>query len=373
MNTQSIFRISKPALTSAAALIAMQVGASAYAAEDDKTVTAKLSGQINRGVLFADNGTDSDVIHVDNDNSSTRFRFVGEGNFSESSTVGITWESQFESNSTANVDINQNNDGSSDFTERKLELWYKGDWGKLSVGQGDGAANGTSEMDLSGTSVVMYSGIGDAMGGISFKTDDGAYFGAPDDTGAAGRVRIKNVFSDFDGLSRNDRLRYDTPALGPIGLAISTTNGDAIELTGRLAQDVGAGSRVEAALGWVDGGDRSAFEQLGGSLSFLHDSGFNATVAFGNRDFDEGGREADNAYLKLGYNAGAHRFAIDFASTDDLSQDGDEFESVGLGWNWRHSNSVEIYAIFRTHRLDRPGVNVDDVNGVLIGSRVKFL
>ncbi len=249
----------KRTLVSTAVLLALGASAPSYSADDAKVVTAKISGQINRGVLFADNGTDSDVLHVDNDNSSTRFRFVGEGKFAQSSTVGITWESQFESNSTANVDINQNNDDNSDFTERKLELWYKGDWGKLSVGQGDGAANGTSEMDLSGTSVVMYSGIGDLMGGVSFKTSNGTDFGAPDDTGVPGRVRIKNVFNNFDGLSRNDRLRYDTPALGPVGLAISTTNGDALELAARLAQDVGSGSRIKAALGWIDGGDRSAF------------------------------------------------------------------------------------------------------------------
>jgi hypothetical protein len=55
----------------------------AIAADDDKTVTTKLSGQINRGLLYADNGTDTDVIHVDNDNSSTRFRFTGDAVFND--------------------------------------------------------------------------------------------------------------------------------------------------------------------------------------------------------------------------------------------------------------------------------------------------
>jgi predicted porin len=124
-------------------------------------------------VLWADNGTDSDVGHVDNDNSSTRFRIRGSADVTGNTQAGITWETEFESNTSSKFDINQNNDGSADFKERKLEAWYKGPWGKLSIGQGDGAANGTSEMDLSGTTVIAYSGLADMAGGITFKTTGG--------------------------------------------------------------------------------------------------------------------------------------------------------------------------------------------------------
>ncbi|MBW2443102.1 MAG: hypothetical protein JRH12_21700, partial [Deltaproteobacteria bacterium] len=34
----------------------------------------KISGQLNRAVLWGDNGNDDDIKFVDNDNSSTRFR-----------------------------------------------------------------------------------------------------------------------------------------------------------------------------------------------------------------------------------------------------------------------------------------------------------
>jgi predicted porin len=133
-------------------------------------VRGEISGQINRAVLWADNGTDSDVGHVDNSNSGTRFRITGSADVTENTQAGVAWETQFESNASAAFDIDQNNDGSADFKERKLEAWYRGAWGKLSIGQGDGAANGTSEMDLSGTTVVAYSGIADMAGGITFKT-----------------------------------------------------------------------------------------------------------------------------------------------------------------------------------------------------------
>ena len=40
MHTQSKFRYAKPALASTAALVVLQLATPAYAAEDDKTVTA---------------------------------------------------------------------------------------------------------------------------------------------------------------------------------------------------------------------------------------------------------------------------------------------------------------------------------------------
>jgi hypothetical protein len=58
------------------------------AAPDKGGVKLTVSGQVNRGVLFVDNGDTSDIFHVDNDNSSTRLRFVGTGTLTEDVTVG---------------------------------------------------------------------------------------------------------------------------------------------------------------------------------------------------------------------------------------------------------------------------------------------
>ena len=43
----------------------------------------KISGQVNRAVLWGDNGNDDDVKFVDNDNSSTPFWFTGSYAFDE--------------------------------------------------------------------------------------------------------------------------------------------------------------------------------------------------------------------------------------------------------------------------------------------------
>ena len=88
-----------------------------------KGVKLVLSGQVNRGALIVDDGAKSHTFHVDNDNSSTRIRLMGEGRFNEDFKVGSQIEVEFESNSSAAV--NQFNDrgvGPDDFNQRKLEV-----------------------------------------------------------------------------------------------------------------------------------------------------------------------------------------------------------------------------------------------------------
>src|SRR3990170_4024302 len=55
-------------------------------------IEVKLSGQVNRGVMFVDDGVQSDAFHVDNDNSSTRFRFTGTGEVSPGLKAGLVFE-----------------------------------------------------------------------------------------------------------------------------------------------------------------------------------------------------------------------------------------------------------------------------------------
>lgn len=327
----------------------------------------KISGQINRAVLWADNGNKSDVFHVDNDNSSTRIRIKGSEQF-DNYTAGFYFEQQFESNTSVGVDIPNTSDGADGDSERWREAWFSGSWGKLSIGQGDGAANGTSEVDLSGTTVVMYSGVVDMNGGISWVDSAGTPLG----------VKIKDTINQFDGLSRNDRLRYDTPKLGPFSLAFSHTNGDAQEIAIRYSSNLGGG-KIAAALGIVDTTDRAVtgfteFDQWGGSVSWLSAEGWNVTVAAGNREEDaSGGVDSDNMYLKLGKRTGPHSVIIEFSGTDDLAAKGDESESVGAGYVYKANKSVELYVGGRVYSLDRKvGLDGDDITAIMAGTRVKF-
>ena len=326
-------------------------------------VSFKVSGQINRAIEYVDNGDESELFHVDNDNSSTRFRFVGSEEIGHGMTVGIVWETQFESNSSSTIDVGQNDDGTSVFTERIFEAYFSGTWGKATIGQGDGAANGTAEVDLSGTSVVTYAGVNDMAGSVNFVDSSGAQI-----------TEINTTRNQFDGLSRNDRLRYDTPKLGPVTLSTSVTNGDAWELAARLSTEMEGLGKIAAAIGYVDTEDRTPpqYDQIGASISWLHDTGVNLTLSYGTRDTD-GGTDPKNFYAKLGYIHGKQAVSIEWGQTDDLAVEGDESSSYGAGYVYNIHKGVELYAGYRLYELDRAsGPNIEDINVLMAGTRVKF-
>jgi predicted porin len=332
-----------------------------------QAVDFKISGQINRAILGGDNGNDSDVKFVDNDNSSTRFRFTGSNDFDEVWKVGIVWEVQMESNSSADdgIDIGQNGDvGGASFTERKIEFYVDHKkLGKISLGQGDTASNSTAEVDLSGTDVVNYSSIADMAGGFSFRDND-------DNVVAF----IGDVFSNYDGLSRRDRIRYDSPTFAGFFASGSYMNGQTWDVALRSAHEWQGFGKLAAAIGYVPGDNqRDPYKQFDGSISFLHNSGLNLTFAHGMRDFDGGGRDdAKNYYGKLGYQIGKWALSVDYTYSENVAQDDDEAKSVGAAAVWNVWDSVQFYGSYRWHELDRDNVSTDDVNAVMIGGRVKF-
>ena len=329
-----------------------------------QAVEVKLSGQVNRAIMWADNGNDSEVFNVDNDNSSTRFRFTGSEEVNDSVKVGVVWENEYQSNASNNVDIGQENDGTSNFSDRKLEAYFMMPFGKVSIGQGDGAGNGTSEEDLSGTSVIMYSGVGDTSGSINFRDNDDNVI-----------ATIGSTRSNFDGLSRNDRLRYDTPKFGGATLSVSGTNGDAYELAARYSGDFDGLGKITAAIAFVDANKRAdpEYTQIGGSVSWLHTSGINLTVSSGSRDIDNTGTDPVNYYGKLGYKFDIHAIAVEYGVTEDLAQDKDESKNYGLAYVIKPWNGVEFYGTYRMYELDRNGTsNIEDIRQVMVGTRVKF-
>ena len=335
-------------------------------------VKLSVSGQVNRAALYVDDGDRSRAFHVDNDNSSTRVRWVGTGQVDDDFLVGALVEVQFESNSSANIDIDQDGEVSANnFSERHLTLYLDSKrYGRLWLGQGDTASNGTSEVDLSGTSVIAYSGIEDLSGGISFKNA----------ATNAKLVTIAGAFNQFDGLSRRDRIRYDTPDIGGFTLSSSFVQGDAWDVALRYsAAYESIGTRVAAAIAYADGAQRFDFNQVNGSISAIHDSGLNLTFASGTQDID--GRATNDpvmVYGKLGYQfapftIGTTALAVDYGANDDLAADGDEFSTWGV-FAVQNIDKIatELYFGYRNHDLDRPGVAIDDIDTAVFGARVKF-
>lgn len=374
--------ITRKFLVAGAVALAGAVAAqTAHAAADMKV---KLYGQVNRALLWADDGNQSKTYFVDNSNSSTRFGIDAKAKIEGGLTVGGKLEAEFQSN--ASTDVNQLTEKTdATLKERHMDVWLEGAFGKVSIGQGNTASNETSEVDLSGTSVIGYSNVKMFAGGIIFfnEAKDSLYEnpGEVDPTKLKTNPKVKDVFNNLDGLSRDDRIRYDTPALSGFTASASFGAQEFWDVALRYAGDFG-GTKVAAAVAYADFGDmnKTIDGQINGSASILLPFGLSLTGAAGQQTLDDPKRKDDPMfwYAKAAYTAklffaGSTTFAVDYSATNDLKKDKDEASTYGAFVVQRLDNyNTELYAGYRNYALDRTGANYADVTGVMGGARIKF-
>ena len=74
----------------------------------------------------------------------------------------------------------------------------------MNIGQGDGAANGATESDLSGTGIANGIGVADLGGAFAHRTAGGVLT----------TNTINGTINQQDFESRYDRLMYTTPTFG---------------------------------------------------------------------------------------------------------------------------------------------------------------
>ncbi len=121
-----------------------------------KNVTVSLYGQVNRAVLWSENGDSSKVSFVDNSNSQSRIGINASASPVEGLSVGGKIEYGVKSNASSDISQNVTNDTTSvNWNLHHADIFITSDsLGKISLGHGSAASDGTSEVDLSGTSVV---------------------------------------------------------------------------------------------------------------------------------------------------------------------------------------------------------------------------
>ena len=343
-----------------------------------------IAGQVNRGMLFVDDGVSERFHFVDNNNSSTRVRFIASSKINETWTAGGEMELEAVSNSTRS--FSQTDDGPTAFAfnERKMEVWLENKaFGRIWLGQGDTASNTLTEQDLSGTAVVAYSDAPNFMGGSVFRVRG---------TGAATGPQIRQAFENYDGLHRDDRIRYDTPNMGGFVASTSFVDDGGWDLGLRYSAKLGT-TDISAGLGYGDADGRGYFlapqypanttnlnweDQISGSVSVKMAMGFNVTGAYGEREYDDG-RNGSFWYGKVGYitkmsDLGNTAFAIDYYDQESNVFRGDDSKAWGV---YLVQNldvaGAELYIGYRTYSYDAPGaVEYHDQDGVLTGARIRF-
>jgi len=339
------------ALLATSATILLSTGANAF--------EFTFSGQVNRLIMNVDNGDKKGTVNADNSVSGTRLRIKGNGDIGNGISAGIYYEYQLQSNPTDQIDVDSLNSdgvggnlgGGDNFSNRNANVWFKGDFGMVTLGQGSGAADGSTEADLSGTTVIQYtSANSDLLGDMEY--------------GGSG-VTVSDVRSSFDGLGRNDNIRYDA-AFGDFGFAASFGNGDKGELGGHYKKD-----NLEVRVAVWDTNNSTDSSRTGAAISatWLMESGFSLTGAYSGDNRDSGSADDPrNIYVKLGYKTGNNSFGIDWSETKDLGT-GDG-TSASVAWVNQPMAGIELYAMYRVESVD--DVSGDDIDAVLGGARIKF-
>ncbi|MBU0945573.1 MAG: hypothetical protein KJ804_05570 [Proteobacteria bacterium] len=337
----------------------------------NRRVTVDFYGQVNRAFLWADDGNSTRGYFVDNSNSSTRWGLKARGKLNEAFSLGAWIEGEMITNNSQSVNQWERNPDSTDwYKSRHLELDLASkSYGTLWLGKGFTASDSISEIDLSGTTVAGGSDVAKIGGGNYFY----------DSKTGLSSVSIGSVFNSMDGLSRRDRIRYDSPDFAGITLSTSAMS-DAYDAAIRYNRSF-SGFKVNSGLAWAKPGDfiSAVDNQYNGSLAILMNCGFNLAVAGGIREQKaESQEDATFWYTKLGYaldvfDLGSTSFSVDYGEYYDMAMNNDTATSFSLAAVQAVKDfGTELYLSYRFYKLERDMTDFDDINVVLTGARIKF-
>lgn len=428
--------------TSVATAALMAIGVPAMAQDtfmgiDRMNQKVKLSiyGQVNKAVLWGDDGNTSRTFIVDNDVSSTRIGFLAMAPVSADFSFGAQFEVEMGSNSSSSnaapqgtganagtgVQINtgaagggtagDSNVGDINFVERLAEVTMDHKrFGKISLGNGSTATDGITEFYQGGAvNVIGVLSAGTALASTILYDDTNKRYYRPTFKSAAAAAASGSGVSYFDG-ARDDRVRYDTPRFMGFRATGSFASGGegagAIDYNQKLGQ-----FRIIAGVGYSNFAGRSATQQevVAGSFSVLHDSGLNMAIAAGHRVYKQnwqsstfaqvspGGGSTEHhdlgnsttvggsvGYIAKIFGAGPTAFGVDYHHYNNVRVQGSDTDSIGIGVEQTFAGiGTSAYLGYRNndHSVgDREkntygvggAMEFSDVNIVIAGVRVQF-
>jgi len=254
----------------------------------NRVVSVQLYGQVNRALMYWDDGEEEDVYNIDNDHSSSRLGFRGTGALKPGWTVGydVQWNVQVGDSLAISQDEFDANDSNKPvaWDIRRAEVYFDSNrFGRLTIGQGSTASDGTSEVDL----------------GFANYSNDTLYNGGFFLRGGAGATDLTwaGLGTNLDGQSRRERVRYDSPSIYGFILSASAGEDDYWDVALRFSKEWNS-IRMAAAIAYSETDDDTGrvkstepiapdTEQINGSFSIMHTpSGLFFTGAAGQRDTD---------------------------------------------------------------------------------------
>ena len=338
-----------------------------------------MSGQVHRGLMYADDGKASSLFNVGGGSTSTRVRWIATGQVNESVSVkGLiemnTPTSNDVNSSSLSLNGNANNRSTADraWGIRHLDIKFSHKtMGALSIGQGNTASNGKSEVSYTGTGNVYYVGLGFGAG-LDFLNST---------TNVATGVSVGNLFTNMDGLSRADRIRYDLPNISGLKVSVGYVDGGAADIGANYSVKAGSVS-FKAGVQYNNKSATSTTlnDEWSASAAIKHDSGVNASVFYGQRDAVATGIDPEVWGGMIGYNAklnsmGQTAFSLNYANAEETNLvNGTEGDSWGVAVQQEiDSVGTSLWAAYQNYSYDTIGsTSFDDISVVYAGATVRF-
>ena len=278
----------------------------------------KITGQVNVAAL--DGSAVDDLTVVDNNTTGSRFRIRTSTEFRSGFTAGLRYELQAQFAQSNDATEIGNNIGAADGAVREVryaDVYINSPYGKIGIGRGDGAANGTSE------SYGLLNFLGGAESHLLFN-------GAGSD------------FSDIDGLSRQNRIRYDSPSFSGFNLAISLDEQSENEIGLTYDKNYGFGT-VRARFGYTNGEQ----DQETTDFSIAYKFGFGLGLAYstGSGDNAAGTTTSENDWFQISYDFGT-QFTVSagFGTEDELEgTEVVEHDLTILSLVWKPLKNTSVY------------------------------
>ena len=268
--------------------------------------------------MFVDDGLASKWFHVDNQTSASasasRLGGIGAG-----LRAGCRIEPEIQSNRSNGSTSCPPTNGldAQGFTERWIDAWVEGGWGRVNLGQGSGAADGALDDRPLRHQHRERRDVADIGGGF-LRT-------------ATGRIHRSHARAiDQPATSRAATTAYVHDAgirrlPGQVGCGQKDNNGEATEFSvwysGKLAGD---SARSPAAFGWstarqrTGGTKRRVHRRLGvlaACLRLQPHRRSSPSRETGSRRRHR--RDADHTFFKVGYKFGTHAISVDYGIGDD--------------------------------------------------------
>ncbi|MDZ4842906.1 MAG: porin [Hyphomicrobium aestuarii] len=377
------------------------------ARKGNRKVSLTISGQVHTGVLFFDDGVESNAYVTDNDNSSSRFRFVGSAKIDSNWSAGYLLEIEVDDAATNRVTaaLDEVNNG----LVIRQSNWYLDNkqLGRITVGQ---ASTATDDIILADTAGASPAAFADQLVGNSINFRSAA--------GALTTLSVNTVSAGSFDTARGNVVRYDTPTMAGFRATAAWGEDDFWDVALWYAGKLGD-FKIVGGIGYFENNDAFALgvagantvlldservTELKGSISIMHEpTGLFGSFAYVDRDIEltTSLKAARRAILANGmeyyyFNGGISVpkllpvgktvFYGEYGEGNGVSRI-DQFGGVdvvdadltvyGLGVV-QHvpAAEMEIYASYKNIELDArtaaANVNTQAIDIVFTGARIKF-